>query len=181
MPFSAAFSTNRLTIEPSKFRWAMQVLPPQQHLQPGLGQQLAVGPESFPWVFIQEAEAGMESRPAPAFQRPVARVIQVFTHRDQVIERHAGFQKALLRFSQQQFRNFHGACHSNVPSQQFSCVKPMIGVFRRVSGAILILSENPTPNESGPQGLRIHITASSSAAVRWCLTLMVAFLSAGQR
>ena len=52
---------------------AEQVLAAQQHLQPAVGHQLAERAQPLPRVLVEEADAGVVRRPAPALHRPVAR------------------------------------------------------------------------------------------------------------
>ena len=46
---------------------AQQVLPAQQHLQARVRHQLAEGAQTLPGIFVEEADAGVEGGPAPAF------------------------------------------------------------------------------------------------------------------
>src|SRR6202158_2970886 len=132
---------------------ADQVLSAQQHMQSGFGEQPAVSPQPLPRVFIEKAYAGMECHPAPTLQRPIARIVQVFTHRHDVFDGHAGFQKTLLRFSQQQLGDFHGACDGTLLYNDFvSSISA--AVFRRpMARPKVSIYEIPTANEIGSKKL----------------------------
>ncbi|MCY3956466.1 MAG: hypothetical protein OXF47_10820 [Nitrospira sp.] len=45
-----------------------QVLPAQQHLQPGVGGCPAEGAQPFPRIFFQKSQAGVERGASPDFQ-----------------------------------------------------------------------------------------------------------------
>jgi hypothetical protein len=77
-----------------------QILPAQQHLQLGFRQELAEGPQALPGIFVQESNAGIEGGPAPAFQRPVAGIIQVLASWDHIFHGHAGGQETLMGISE---------------------------------------------------------------------------------
>src|SRR5579862_7485056 len=90
---------------------AEQILPAQQHLQARLRHQLAKGAQPLPRILVEEADAGIEGRAAPAFDRPVAGVIEVLAHRDHIFERHPRREETLMRIAEGQFGNFDETCH----------------------------------------------------------------------
>ena len=69
---------------------AEQVLPAQQHLQAGVGQRLAQLAQPLPGVLLEEAQAGVVGRPAPALQRPVADGVELVADGQHVLGAHAG-------------------------------------------------------------------------------------------
>ena len=86
---------------------AEQVLPAQEHLQAGVGHQLAEGAQPLPGVFVEEADAGVVGRPAPAFDAPVAGLVDVLAGGDHVFQRHPRGQQALMPVAEGQFRDFN--------------------------------------------------------------------------
>src|SRR5271166_4929862 len=90
---------------------SQQILAAQQHLQPALGHQLAQRAQAFPWVLIQEADAGIKGCAAPALHRPITGIVYVFAGRNHVIQSHAGGKQALMRVSKRQFCNLNNAGH----------------------------------------------------------------------
>ena len=42
------------------------ILAPEQHLQLGVGHLPAQNTQPLPWILVEEAQAGVEGRPAPA-------------------------------------------------------------------------------------------------------------------
>jgi hypothetical protein len=79
---------------------AEQVLPAQQHLQLGVGHQLAEGPQPLPRVFVEESDAGVVGRAAPALDAPVAGLVDVGARIDHVFHGHAGRHQALVGIAQ---------------------------------------------------------------------------------
>src|SRR5471032_3358584 len=69
---------------------AQQVLATQEHLQACVRQRRAQLAQTLPRVFLQEAYAGVESRAAPAFQRPVADFVELIADRQHVFGAHVG-------------------------------------------------------------------------------------------
>ena len=63
-----------------------QVLPTQQHLQTGVGHQLAEGAKPLPRVFIEETDAGIEGSSTPALDGPVASSVDVGASVDHVFQ-----------------------------------------------------------------------------------------------
>ena len=90
---------------------SQQVLAAKQHLQPALRKQFAEHTQPFPWILIQEANAGIESCASPAFHRPVAGIVDVFAGRDHVIHRHPGGEQTLVSISERKFGNLNHARH----------------------------------------------------------------------
>ncbi len=58
-----------------------QVLSAQQHLESGVGHGGPQRPEPFPGIFFQEAQAGIERRTAPHFERPIADGVELLRDR----------------------------------------------------------------------------------------------------
>ena len=91
---------------------AKQILTAKQHVKARLGQQLAEGAETFPGIFVEEPNAGIEGRSTPALQRPEAGIIEVFAGRNHVFHRHSGRQQTLVSIPQDQFGDFNRASHT---------------------------------------------------------------------
>ena len=89
---------------------AQQVLAAQQHLQLGVGQRLAQLAQALPRVFVQEAQARVEGRAAPALQRVVANLVQHFAGRQHLIGTHPGCSLRLVAVAQDGIRNLN-LCH----------------------------------------------------------------------
>ncbi len=83
-----------------------QVLAAQQHLGWGVLQILLEGAQALPGIFVQEADAAIESSAAPAFQGPVAGGIQILQGGDHVFHGHAGGHEALVRIAQNEVGDF---------------------------------------------------------------------------
>ena len=75
---------------------AKDVLTPQQHLETGVGNRLAQGPKPLPGILLEESQAGIESRPAPDLQRPVADLVQLSGNRQHILGPHPGRQQRLV-------------------------------------------------------------------------------------
>ena len=84
---------------------AQQVLAPQEHLQARIGHQLAKRAQPLPRVFIEEADAGIVSRPAPAFHAPETGLIDVLAGPDHVFGRHPRGEQALVTVAEDQLRD----------------------------------------------------------------------------
>ena len=97
MPFSAAFCDEPIDDVVLVVAVAEQVLPAQQHLQRRLRHARLERAQPLPRVLVQEADAGVERRAAPALERPVAGVVQVLAGREHVLDRHARGHQALVR------------------------------------------------------------------------------------
>src|SRR5208282_2856959 len=91
-----------------------QVLAAQQHLQPGIGHEFPEGPQAFPGVFVQEADARVECGAAPAFHAPESGLVNVLAGRNHVFQGHASGQEALVGVSQNQFCNFNRSWHRQI-------------------------------------------------------------------
>ena len=72
---------------------ADQVLPAQQHLELRVGHGGPQGPEPFPGIFFEEAQAGVERGAAPDFQRPIADPIKLLRDGQHVFRAHARRQQ----------------------------------------------------------------------------------------
>jgi len=90
---------------------AEQVLPAQQHLETRIRHQLAEGAQPLPRIFVQEANAAIEGRSAPALHRPVARLIQISTGRNHVFYRHPRRHQALMGVPENQLCHINIFCH----------------------------------------------------------------------
>ncbi len=86
---------------------AQQVLATQQHLQLGVGQQLAEGAQPLPGILVEESDTGVVGRSAPAFNAPVPGGIDVGTGINHVLDGHSRGHQALVRVTQGEL------CHPN--------------------------------------------------------------------
>ena len=84
---------------------SQHILAAEQHLQLGMRAMLADGAQTLPWIFIQKAQAGVISRAAPAFQRMIADLIQLFQNRQHIADRHPGGNQGLVRVTKYHFGN----------------------------------------------------------------------------
>jgi hypothetical protein len=75
---------------------AYQGLSPQQHLQPGLGNDRTDCPEPLPGIFIKKANCHIKSGSTPDFQGMIAYIIQFFENRMHIFQGHSGSPKALM-------------------------------------------------------------------------------------
>lgn len=84
---------------------AQKVLATQQHLQPGVRQQLAESTQTLPWVFVEESDARIEGSSTPAFNGPEACHINVGTGINHVLHGHASGKQALMRVAEHELGN----------------------------------------------------------------------------
>lgn len=92
-----------------------QILTPQQHLQAGIGQCLAQGPQAFPGVFLQKAHTGIEGGTAPALEGPVPGFVELVADRQHVFRAHAGGDQALMGVAQNGVGDTN-LCHESGPT-----------------------------------------------------------------
>ncbi len=79
---------------------AEQILPAQEHLQTGVGQRRTQLAQALPRVFLEKAHTGVERRAAPAFQRPVADLVELVADRQHVFGAHSGGEQRLVSVAQ---------------------------------------------------------------------------------
>jgi len=77
-----------------------QVLAAQQHLQFRLRHRRAEGAQTFPRIFFEEPEAGIEGRAAPDLQRPESHGVQLLGDGQHVLGAHPGREQALMPVAQ---------------------------------------------------------------------------------
>src|SRR5664280_2721950 len=94
---------------------AQQVLPAQQHLQPGVGQQLPELAQPLPGVLVEKPDTGVVRRAAPALHAPVAGRVDVLAHRDHVFHGHPGGAQALVPVAQDKLRHVDLALLAHAP------------------------------------------------------------------
>jgi len=80
-----------------------RILAAEQHLQPAVGQQFAELPQPLPWILIEEAYAGVERGASPAFDRPVACLVEIRASGNHVFHCHARRHQALVGIAQDEF------------------------------------------------------------------------------
>ena len=93
---------------------AKHILPAEQHLQRGLRHVLFQGAQPLPRVLVQKPQARVKRRPAPAFERPIADIVQQFQRRQHLLSRHAGGDQRLMGVPQHGLRNSN-LCQPNPP------------------------------------------------------------------
>ncbi len=84
---------------------AQEVLPPQEHLQLGVGHGLSQLPQPLPGVLVQEPQAAVKGGAAPALQGPVADLVKQPCHRQHLLCAHPGGRQRLVGVPQ------YGLCH----------------------------------------------------------------------
>ncbi len=88
---------------------AQQVLAPQQHLQPGVGHQLAERPQTLPGVLVEEPDACIVGSTAPALDAPVAGLVDVLAGFDHVFHGHADRYQTLVSVAKDELGNTNGS------------------------------------------------------------------------
>ena len=86
---------------------AHQVLPPQQHGQGGAGDAGAQEAQALPGIFVQEAVAGVEGRPAPDLHGVEAHLVHGRGHGQQVLGAPARGEQRLVPVAQGQVLHLH--------------------------------------------------------------------------
>src|SRR5262249_31496863 len=64
---------------------AEQILAAEKHLEPSVRHEFAKGTQALPGILVEEADAGIISRPAPALRTPVTGPVDVLTNRRHVL------------------------------------------------------------------------------------------------
>jgi len=77
-----------------------QILPPEQHGERGLFDELLEGFWSFPGIFTEEAVHRVKSRSPPNFHRPKAHLIHLFGDGEHVLSAHSGRVDGLVSIAQ---------------------------------------------------------------------------------
>ena len=86
------------------------VLPSQKHLQFGFGHRFAQFAQPLPRILIEEAQAGVERRAAPALDRIVTDLVQLIGDGKHLVQSHARSRLRLVSVSQNCFGNLN-FCH----------------------------------------------------------------------
>ena len=86
---------------------AEQILPAQQHLQLGMLHMRFDLAQALPRVFVQIAQAAVEGRAAPAFDRMIAGLVHLVEDSLEIVKRHTGCDQRLLRIAQYGFGDMH--------------------------------------------------------------------------
>ena len=87
---------------------AQDVLAPEEHLQLGVGQVLAQGPQPLPGVLLQKAHAHIEGGAAPALQGVVADGVQHLAGGEHVLDPHTGGGLGLVGVTEDGVRDLQG-------------------------------------------------------------------------
>ena len=92
---------------------AQHILAAEQHLQLGVGAHLANGTQALPRILVEEAEAGVKRRAAPALQRIETDLIQLLKNGKHVLNRHSCRNQRLVRITQHGLGNPDFLCHNS--------------------------------------------------------------------
>ena len=79
---------------------ADEVLAAEEHLGGGVLEALLDFAEALPRVFLEEAEAGIESGTAPGFERPETHLIQLARNGQHIVDAQAGREQRLMSIAQ---------------------------------------------------------------------------------
>ena len=90
---------------------SQNILAAEQHLQLGVLHFRTDLAQSFPGIFVQKAEAGVEGGAAPCFQRMIPDFIHFCQNRQHFVRSHTGSDQRLVRVPEHRFGNFY-FCHS---------------------------------------------------------------------
>ena len=77
-----------------------EILPAQEHLQAGVRHGPLERAQPFPWIFFQEAQAGIEGRASPGLKRPIAHFVEPFCDREQVLGSHPRREQGLMAIAE---------------------------------------------------------------------------------
>ena len=95
---------------------AQHILAAEQHLQLLVGQLLAQDAQALPGVLVQEADAAVEGRAAPALHREVVDLVHFRQDGTHLIHGHPGGQQGLVGVAQDHFGDLDGLFgHSVLP------------------------------------------------------------------
>ena len=104
---------------------AQHVLAAEQHLQLLVGQLLAQDAQTLPGVLIEEADAAVEGRTAPALDGEVRDLVHLGQDGTHIVHRHTGGQQGLVGIAQDDFRDLDGlfshCCHLSLSSWKPEC------------------------------------------------------------
>ena len=79
---------------------SQKVLTSQEHLKPRVRHRRAQFAKSFPRIFVKKSHAGVESRSAPAFERPIAHAVKDLATGEHVLGLHPCCRLRLMRVAQ---------------------------------------------------------------------------------
>ena len=98
---------------------SQNVLSAEQHLQLGVLKSVSQFPQSLPWIFLQETEAGIKGSAAPALNRMVAYLVHLINNGQHLLCGHSGCEQRLVGVTKDGFHNLHWPlfylCHSYNP------------------------------------------------------------------
>ena len=104
---------------------AQHILAAEQHLQLLVGQLLAQDAQTLPGVLIEEADAAIEGRTAPALDGEVRDLVHLGQDGTHIVHRHTGGQQGLVGIAQDDFRDLDGlfshCCHLSLSSWKPEC------------------------------------------------------------
>ena len=104
---------------------AQHILAAEQHLQLLVGQLLAQDAQTLPRILIEEADAAVEGRTAPALDGEVRDLVHFGQDGTHLVHRHTGGQQRLVGIAQDDFRDLDGlfshCCHLSLSSWKPEC------------------------------------------------------------
>ena len=86
---------------------AKDVLAAEKHLKLDVRASFSDGAEPLPWIFIQEAEAGIESRASPHLKRVIARLIKKRGDAQNLIRGQTGRNQRLRTIAESRINDFY--------------------------------------------------------------------------
>ena len=97
---------------------AENILTAEKHLKLCIFYLVTDLAKSFPRVFVQETEAGVESSAAPCFDSIVAYFVHLFKDGKHFFRCHSCCNQGLMRVTDDSFTNFN-LCHILIPFEKF--------------------------------------------------------------
>ena len=104
---------------------AEQILSAQEHLNRGFEVCLKLV-ETFPRIFVQKSQAGVEGRAAPRFQSFIADFVQACKHRLHLTITHARGAQRLMSVAQNSFHDLNRFRHKYTLPKKFSNIATII-------------------------------------------------------
>ena len=87
---------------------AENILAAEQHLLRRIGHRFLEAAYTFPWIFAEITNAGIERRTAPALDGPEPDPVELIRDRQHIFDTHPRRQQALVRVAKDQFGNAKG-------------------------------------------------------------------------
>ena len=100
---------------------AQKILPPQEHLQPCVGQRFSKHSQPLPRILLQKTHAGIECGASPAFDGPISDAVEHLAGGKHVLEPHPRRRLTLVSVAKYGVGDQQGL----VPFKQFTHQKPL--------------------------------------------------------